>query len=230
MPGCCDARGCDRFFGSRFARRVARRYRKRGLDKTAERMVAFLEQCGIDGATVLEVGGGVGEIQIELLKRGASRATNLELSPAYDEEARRLLAEAGLEARVERRLHDIAADPDAVERADVVVLHRVVCCYPDYERLLGVAAAHARRQLVFSHPPRNAISRLIVGVQNLGFRVMRREFRTFAHPPEAMLAALRAGGLQPTYRHEGRAWRVVGLVRDGLMRAPASKSLGSSAG
>jgi 16S rRNA G966 N2-methylase RsmD len=230
MPGCCDSRGCDRFFGSRFARRVARRYRKRGLDKTAERMVAFLEQCGIDGATVLEVGGGVGEIQIELLKRGASRATNLELSPAYDGEARRLLAEAGLEARVERRLHDIAADPDAVERADVVVLHRVVCCYPDYERLLGVAAAHARRQLVFSHPPRNAISRLIVGVQNLGFRVMRREFRTFAHPPAAMLATLQAGGLQPTYRHEGRAWRVVGLVRGGLMHARASKSLGPSAG
>ena len=26
---------------------------------------------------------------------------------------------------------DLAADPDAVESADVVVLHRVVCCYPD---------------------------------------------------------------------------------------------------
>jgi magnesium-protoporphyrin O-methyltransferase len=216
MPGCCNSRGCDRFFGSRFARRVAKRYRKRGLDKTAARMVGFLEQCGIEGATVLELGGGVGEIHVELLKRGASRATNLELSPAYDDEARRLLAAAGLEARVERRLHDIAADPDPVERADVVVLHRVVCCYPDYERLLGAAAAHARRQLVFSHPPRNAISRLVVGAENLGFRIMRREFRTFAHPPAAMLATLQARGLQPAYRHKGRVWHVAGLVRGPL--------------
>ena len=68
----------------------------------------------------------------------------------------RLLREAGIDpARVDRRLHDIAEDPSGVEPADVVVLHRVVCCYPDYERLLGAAAERARRLLVFSHPPRN---------------------------------------------------------------------------
>ena len=64
---CCDPRGCDQFFSPRFARRVARRYRKRGVDKTARQMIAFLEQRGIEGATVLEIGGGVGEIQLELL-------------------------------------------------------------------------------------------------------------------------------------------------------------------
>jgi magnesium-protoporphyrin O-methyltransferase len=213
MPSCCDPRGCDRFFNTRFAGRVAKRYRKRGLDKTARRMVAFLEANGIDGASVLEIGGGVGEIHIELLKRGAGRAVNLELSPAYDEEARELLAEAGLADRVQRRLHDIAIDPDAVEPADIVVLHRVVCCYPDYERLLGVAAAHAGRQLVFSHPPRNAISRLVVAAQNLAFRLMRREFRTFAHPPAAMVAVLRARGLAPKLRAQGVVWQVEGLVR-----------------
>jgi magnesium-protoporphyrin O-methyltransferase len=70
VAGCCNPRGCDRFFTPRFARRVAARYRKKGLDETARRMVQFLELRGIEGASVLEIGGGVGEIQIELLKRG----------------------------------------------------------------------------------------------------------------------------------------------------------------
>jgi predicted RNA methylase len=131
---------------------VAKRYREKGLDKTAQLMVEFLEQRGIEGSTVLEVGGGVGEIQIELLKRGAARAVNLELSPAYEEEATRLLREAGLEERAERILHDVAADPADVVPADVVVLHRVVCCYPDFERLLGAAADHARRYLSSATP------------------------------------------------------------------------------
>ena len=64
MAGCCGPRGCEEFFGDRFARRVAKRYRKRGLDKTSRRIVAFLERAGVDGASVLEIGGGVGEIQL----------------------------------------------------------------------------------------------------------------------------------------------------------------------
>jgi tripartite-type tricarboxylate transporter receptor subunit TctC len=63
-------------FNARFARSMAARYRKRGLDKTARAMVELLAQDGVQDATVLEIGGGVGEIQLELLRRGAASATN----------------------------------------------------------------------------------------------------------------------------------------------------------
>jgi len=213
MSGCCNARGCDRLFDEKFARKMAKRYRKRGLDKTARKMVAFLEERGVEGATVLEVGGGVGEIQIELLERGATHSTNLELSPAYDGEALRLLSEHGLTGRADRRLHDIAVDPETVGPADVVVLHRVVCCYPDYERLLGTVAEHARRAVVFSYPPRNVGSRAFVAGANLFLRIMRREYRTFAHPPRAMLDVLERRGLHRTFERHSLTWQVAGLER-----------------
>ena len=192
---------------------MAKRYRKKGLDSTAQQMVGFLKERGIEGATVLEIGGGVGEIQIELLKAGAAHTVNLELSPAYDDEAERLLHEAALEGRVERRLHDIAVDPEGVEAADVVLLHRVVCCYPDYERLLTAAAQRARRLLVFSYPPRNALSRLFVSAENLFFRLMRREYRSFTHPPAEMLGVLTERGLSRTFAHHTLVWQVAGLER-----------------
>jgi 16S rRNA G966 N2-methylase RsmD len=176
-------------------------------------MVEFLELRGIEGASVLEIGGGVGEIQIELLKRGAGRAVNLELSPAYEEEAKRLLREAELDDRAERRLHDIAVEPEGVEPADIVVLHRVVCCYPDYERLLSAAAERARRLLVFSYPPRNVVSRAFVGAVNLAFRLLGREYRSFAHPPSAMLGLLGERGLRRTFAHHTPIWQVAGLER-----------------
>jgi 2-polyprenyl-3-methyl-5-hydroxy-6-metoxy-1,4-benzoquinol methylase len=164
-------------------------------------------------SSLLEIGGGVGKLQIELLKRGAARAVDLELSAAYEQEAKSLLREAGLEERAERRLHDIAMDPEGVEAADVVVLHRVVCCYPDYERLLGRAAQHARRLLVFSYPPRNAVSRLFIATQNLVLRLLRREFRTFAHSPTAMLGLLGERGLRRTFAHHALVWQVASLER-----------------
>ena len=213
MAGCCEPRGYDEAFGAGRARRSAGRYRKSGLSRTAARIVELVAQRGVEGATVLEIGGGVGDLQLELLRRGAAKATNLELSPSYEETAARLLAENGLTDRVERRLHDIATDPDAVEPADVVVLNRVVCCYPDYRRLLGAAADHARRQLVFSHPPRNLLSRAVLGGENLGNRITRCDFRVFAHPPEAMLAVLAEHGMRPTAPTVGRVWQVESVAR-----------------
>ena len=212
MAGCCDPRGCEQMFGTGFARHVARKYRRRGLDATARRMVDFLAP-GCLGASVLEIGGGVGEIGVELLKRGAGKATTVELSSAYDDEARRLAEAAGVSDRAHRMVTDIATSPDDVEPADLVVLHRVVCCYPDYDRLLGAAADHCRSRLAFSHPPRNIISRGVLGTQNAAFRVLGREFRAFAHPPTAMVDVVTAHGMRLELVHPGRIWQVKGLTR-----------------
>src|SRR5215208_2213041 len=112
---CCDPGRYGSFFNGRFARRIARKYRKRGLDGPSSRIAEYLRSRGLEGATVLEIGGGVGEIQVELLKAGAARSLNLELSPEYDPEAMRLAEENGVGDRIERRLHDIAAEPESVE-------------------------------------------------------------------------------------------------------------------
>ena len=212
--GCCDPGRYGRLFNERFARRVARRYRKRGLDKHSRRIADFLRANGLDGATVLEIGGGVGEIQVELLKAGAARSVNLELSQEYEGEAHRLAEENGVADRIDRRFQDIATEPEAIEPAEVVVLNRVVCCYPDYERLLGAAADHARRLLVFSYPPRNTMSRSIVTLTNWLQAVRGSDFRAFTHPPAAMLSVLDRRGLRRTYEHHGLVWQIAGLERD----------------
>jgi 2-polyprenyl-3-methyl-5-hydroxy-6-metoxy-1,4-benzoquinol methylase len=213
MAGCCPSRDYRRLFNRRFARRLANRYRERGLDKTARTMVEFLQEVGIEGATVLEVGGGVGELELELLQAGAAQAQNLELSPAYEHEAHQLAGQAGVQGRIDWRIHDLAQDPGAVEPADLVILHRVVCCYPDYQRLLGAAADHAQRALVFSYPPRNLLSRAFYGVFNLVMRLTRSSFRGFAHPPGAMLGVLEDHGLRRTFQRRSRIWQVAGLER-----------------
>ena len=211
MGGCCEPDGYGDLFSARFSRHLAKRYRKRGLDKTAARMVAFLTEHGIEGASVLEIGGGVGNVQLELLRRGASRATNLELVDSYEADATALAAEAGFGDLVTRQQVDLATSPDAVEPHDIVVLHRVVCCYPDSTRLLEVAAQHATRSLVFSHPPRNFLSRAMAGTENLLFRLRRSPFRTYVHDPEDLAAAAERGALRPRYRHRGPAWHIIGL-------------------
>jgi len=208
MAGCCTPSGYRKVFGERTARRDARRYRRRGLDRAARRIVGFLADGGVDGDSVLEVGGGVGAIQLELLKAGAARATNVELSPEYEPYAVEL---AGDDTRVERRLGDFVRDAAEIAAADDVVLHRVVCCYPDPEALVGAAAEHARRRLVLSFPHDTVLFRAGSAVFNAFLRLTRNEFRTFVHRHATILGAAR--GLEPAFESRTRIWRVVGFER-----------------
>jgi hypothetical protein len=210
---CCESGGYEAEFSARFARRLARRYRRRGLSRSSSAILTFLTERGIAGASVLEIGGGVGDIQVELLRGGAARATNLEISSNYEPEAVDLLDRSGMRDRVDRRILDIALSPDEVDRADIVVLHRVVCCYPDYRRLLTAAASKADRLLVFSHPPLNMVTRTVLWLDNARRRLKGDSFRTFAHPPAAMLGVLSQGGLKSVYRWRRFGWQVVGLER-----------------
>jgi magnesium-protoporphyrin O-methyltransferase len=213
VAGCCSSGGWDEFFTADVAARDARRYRRRGLDANAQRVVDFVRQKGVQDSTVLEVGGGVGAMQLELLGAGAARTVNAELSPAYEPFAAELADEAGLGGRTERRVLDFATQEHELEAADVVVLHKVVCCYPDYETLVGAASRHAKHQLALTFPRDVVWMRLGFAALNLFQRMRRRSFRVYLHPPAAVLAVARAHGLETAGHHRGMVWEFAGLTR-----------------
>jgi 16S rRNA G966 N2-methylase RsmD len=217
MDACCgppDPTRYDAIFDERFARRVAHRYDVRGPSRVERRLLEFVSGAGVVGATVLEIGGGIGELQLELLARGAARTINLELSHEYEAEAERLMASAGVTGRVTRTVGlDLARQPDSAPRADVVVLNRVVCCYPDAVRLLTAAAGRAGHAIAFSHPPRTWVTRALVAMQNRGYRADGRSYRGYVHHPGGMLDAVRQQGFEIVHREYGIAWCVVGAVR-----------------
>ena len=159
----------------------------------------------VHGATVLDVGGGIGGIELDLLARGAERATNVELSGGYEEAASALIAERGLEARVDRRVGDFVTAE--VEPHDVVVMHRVVCCYPDVDQLVGTAAAHARRLLLLTYPRDRLLVRAGLRSVNLWLRLSRCGFRTYVHPVERIASVAELHGLRLEHRERnGPFW------------------------
>ena len=219
MSDCCTPKGYRWIFSERMARFDANRYRRSGLDRTSRRIVDFVKAQGIEGRTVLEVGGGIGAIQIELLKAGASRALSVELTPTYEEVAGELLREAGLAERAERRIMDFAQANGAVEAADIVILNRVLCCYPDMPRLAGAAADHTRGLLVMTYPRGSLWIRAGLAIANLIFWATRREFHVFAHPPAQILATSEQHGLSPVLDQRGLLWTVAAFRRPGSTRA-----------
>jgi magnesium-protoporphyrin O-methyltransferase len=213
MSGCCSPQGYQQIFSEKSAFAAARRYRRRGLDATSRRIVELLGAQGVRDRTLLEVGGGIGAVGIELLKAGAARAVSVELTPTYEEAAGALLREARLEDRVERRVMDFAEAGADIGVADIVVMNRVICCYPDMPRLAGAAADHARGLLVMSFPNDRWWTRLGLTLANIGLRLMRRQFRVFLHPPSLILATVEQHGLRTRLNRRGVVWQVAALER-----------------
>jgi hypothetical protein len=213
VGGCCTPDGYSLLFSEKRARSQAARYRKRGLDAGSRRIVELLKARGLAGQTVLEVGGGIGAVQIELLRAGASRAVSVEITGTYESSAAALLREAGVEDRVERRVLDLTEAGAEVGPADIVVMNRVVCCYARGELLTSAAAERAREVLVMTFPKRRRWTRLAVGVANLMLAATRRQFHIFVHPVDQLLSSAAKQGLRPVLNRPGIFWQLVVLGR-----------------
>jgi magnesium-protoporphyrin O-methyltransferase len=207
MPCSCSASERLDIFDERAARRALRRYLAHGLGGAdALQIAAWAEEGGLDGATVVEIGGGIGQIQADLLRRGAATGRVVELVPEYEGPAREVAAAAAVAGRSSFQLADLLAEPEAVEAADVVVLRRVVCCTPDGPALLAAAAGKARRTLLASYPRDRSLVRAAVRLENLAFTVLRKRFRSFAHSPDDLARAAARQGLTRTRLVRSFAW------------------------
>jgi magnesium-protoporphyrin O-methyltransferase len=200
-------------FTPRQARRSLKNLRKKGLGELERKMVAAAAGQGLEGARVLEIGGGIGALQAELLHEGAERGEVVEIVGSYEPYARELARERGLEERTSFRVADVLEEQDAVEPAEIVLMNRVVCCTPDGVALAGRAAALARRSLVLSFPRDAFWTRAAVRAMNAGLALFGRSFRVFVHPRSALVAAAEAEGLCASGGGRNGPWEYAAFER-----------------
>jgi hypothetical protein len=79
--------------------------------------------------------------------------------------------------------------------------------------LAGIAASLARRTLVFSFPRDAWWARATFGLANGFFRLRRRRFRVFVHPPAELRAAAEQTGLKLVSTRDGPLFRILAFER-----------------
>jgi magnesium-protoporphyrin O-methyltransferase len=215
MPCDCSSIGLDEIFNERTARLDVRRFRRRGLPKRARRLLrAIARNEPLAGATSLEVGAGIGALSLTILERGAVRAATIDAAPAFAAAAEELAAERQLTDRLKVVVGDFAAHPELAEPADMVVLDRVICCYPGLEHLLRPAAERARRILALTYPRDRWWVRWAVGILNGLQRLFRRRFRMYHHPPAVVHRLLAERGFLPQVVGHTAFWEILVARRE----------------
>ncbi|MEJ2538447.1 MAG: class I SAM-dependent methyltransferase [Gemmatimonadota bacterium] len=210
---CVDAAD---FFGKGIAQRELARYRRRGPTRSTQLLLDGVTSLGVEGASFLDVGGGIGAVQQELLAAGASAGTGVDASPAY-------LASAQAEARRRGTLDRLTfLEGDAVELAgelpevDIVTLDRVLCCYPHMERLVEISCRRSRRIWGAVVPREDWWIRLGGRLLN-GIQALRgKAFRLYLHGVPRIESAVEARGFQAVASRRTWLWEIRVFARTGV--------------
>jgi SAM-dependent methyltransferase len=206
----CTAHCCA--INTQFDRRAASRdlahFRRHGASPSTRRLLSATRQARIDGATVLDVGGGIGAVAHELLDAGAVRATVVDASAAYLSAARDEAERRDSTARLDLLSGDFVSLANEIPIADIVTLDKVVCCYPDMERLLEASTGRARRLFGIVYPRDDWWLRLAMAPQNAVRALRRSAFRVYVFRNAAIESAIHRAGLTLRTQHRGFVWVV----------------------
>ena len=210
---CAQCEGIELTFNEDAADEDLRLYRAEGLDETTEWLVNEIKHRGVDGMSLLDIGGGVGMIQHELLAAGAAKATHVDASSAYIKAAQREAKRRKLREKIEwhhGNFVDLAPD---LAPADIVTLDKVICCYNDMPALVKSSAKLAKKYYGLVFPRDSWYFRVAAKFMNFFQWVFRNPYRMFVHPTAEVEHLLKRAGLKRTFHKQDWLWQVALYTR-----------------
>ena len=147
----CQCQGLEAE-SQKWALKTLVRYRKGKPAKTTPMLIKAIVDLGVNGLSLLDIGGGIGIVQIELLRAGATDATSVEASSASLQVAQAEAARAALNHRIKYVHGDFVSLESVIPEADIVTLDRVICCYEDVHALVSLSASKARKLYALVYP------------------------------------------------------------------------------
>jgi SAM-dependent methyltransferase len=193
------------------------KYKSKGLTSSSQVLLDFISQKGLTGKTVLELGCGTGFFALETLRNGASSCVGVDLSSAAIQEANALAKESGLDDRARFEVANAASTRQPA--SDVVVMDKVLCCYPDADALLKTGSDSSTELLGFVVPRDEGLMKpaMKIGTAliNLVEKLRRSGFRLYLHPLRSIDRLLSESGFHQADKAKSRFWLVFLYKRNG---------------
>ena len=204
---CCTLEGTDKMFSSQ-AKRYAKRFRRRGLDRAQRYVVAELERFGVEGTSILEIGCGIGGLHLTLLRKGAASAFGVEISGGMIAKARELAIELNVSERTKYLQGDFVSAHGEIPSADIVVMDKVLCCYADPNLLIQRSAVRANAFYAVSYPRDRWLARIGFGSSQRIGKLLRWSFHPFYHEPSELDRMVQQQGLREVASQTTPIWQV----------------------
>lgn len=207
---CPHCQGAEDIFSRRRAQQDLDAYREKGASKATQVMLDMLKAFSVTGKTLLDIGGGVGAIQHELIASGLSHAIDVDASSAYINAASEEAQRQGHLEKIQFQHGDFVQIASEIEAADIVTLDKVLCCYPDVRALVDLSSQRANEFYGLVYPQDNILSKNLVHLLNFfAFRLWGNPFRTYIHDSKIIDGIIQSNGLRQIERKNVGFWQIL---------------------
>lgn len=220
MNDCCHLSYQNEFDNSN-AKKELENYRRNDLKKSSRALLEVVKKLPLQGKALLDIGGGIGVIPLELFREGIHQTTHIEISEASRQA---FLLEAKRQAiidKVESKCGDFLDIHHHVNTADLVTLDKVICCYENYQDLVKESVAKARLWYVYSIPRDVWWVRLVHRAEQWVRKWQGKYFRSYIHPSAKIEKLVQAAGFQKVQQRHQREWLIVVFEKKSAVRQNA---------
>lgn len=196
-------------FDDKNAQQELRDYQKGNIKKSSRPLLDALGNLNVSGLTLIDIGGGIGVISLELLKRGVSHSTHIELSESYCKAFKQLCVDNNVTDKIYCIKGDYANLYEKVGVADIVCLDKVICCYANYTDLVLKSSKNANRFYAYVIPRDIWWVKLVDQLGALIKFIVRDPFHTFIHPHHEIERLVLSNGFTKRNELKNREWLTV---------------------
>ncbi|MDH5680055.1 MAG: class I SAM-dependent methyltransferase, partial [Spirochaetota bacterium] len=180
-----------------------------GPDKITKLLVDALKEKGVEGLSLLDIGGGIGAIQHELIQSGARLTLGVDGSAAYLKACKEEAERQNHAEKVESLYGDFVHHADKLREKDIVTLDKTICCYPDVQPLVSKSSRLAKTYYGLVYPRVHPLMKLASLVLNAYSRIVGSDLRMYLHSPKEVEHLVISNGFRKDFHVKTLLWQVV---------------------
>jgi 2-polyprenyl-3-methyl-5-hydroxy-6-metoxy-1,4-benzoquinol methylase len=168
----------------------------------------YLDNYGLEGRSVLEIGSGSGIFHTTLVKKGASESLGIDISSHAIKKSIETASNLNLSDKSLNYQGDFIELEEDIGNYDIVVMDRMLCCYSSLDLILNAACRHSNDLIAITIPRKSILIKIVVNLLNTFKKFSREPFYLHLHSYKDIYSTMESKGFSRIHVDGAGLWSI----------------------
>ncbi len=210
----CSTGGFKKQFGDKIANKKLKDYLAKGPKGNTKMLIDLIKRYDIGDKSLLDIGGGIGAIQFQLLDFGIKSVQSVDASQAYLDKGKEGAKKLGYGSQIEYTYGDFIQVSEKIAKAEIVTLDKVICCYKDFRNLVRESLSKTKEIYAIIIPKDGWIQKFVHSLEIIIWKITGNRFRSYIHPVNEIESIIFESGFSRRIQKYKMGWLICIYIKD----------------